>query len=132
MPSAFKPCALGIDSNDEFKREDVESRYSTTKNIVSSLPQSLWPPTLAGWWFTMRGSQRKSHMTLWSCGLARPPRDRLKTYLPYQSVHGHQIWWWLTLKGSPKTLFESLVTWSCKITWQTKTIIFLLPQYLWP
>ena len=35
----------------------VESRPSTTTNIISLLPQCLWPPNLAGWWLTMRSSQ---------------------------------------------------------------------------
>ena len=32
----------------------------------------------------------------------------------------------------PIMLLRRLITWSCKITQQTKTIISSLPQYLWP
>ena len=27
---------------------------------------------------------------------------------------------------------EPLITWSCEILWQTKTITYLIPQWLWP
>ena len=50
------PCALEMNSNGGLRRGHVESWPSTTKNIVSPLPQCLWPPNLAGWWLTMRGS----------------------------------------------------------------------------
>ena len=32
----------------------------------------------------------------------------------------------------PIKVLIPLVTWSCKISWQTKTIIYPLPQCLWP
>ena len=32
----------------------------------------------------------------------------------------------------PIFLLHHLVTWSCKIMWETKTIMPPLPQYLWP
>ena len=38
------PCALEIISNGELKRGHVESCPSTTKNILSTLPQDLSPP----------------------------------------------------------------------------------------
>ena len=49
------PYALEINSNGRFKREDVESCFSTTKNIFS-LPQFLCLPNLTGWQLTMKGS----------------------------------------------------------------------------
>ena len=42
-------CALEISSNEASKRGHVESCPSTTTNIISPLPQCLWPPNLAGW-----------------------------------------------------------------------------------
>ena len=51
------PCALEINRNVGYKREHVEYCSSTTKNIISPLPQCLWSPNLAGWWLTMRSSQ---------------------------------------------------------------------------
>ena len=43
------PCALEINSNGGSKRGHVESDSSITANIISPLPQSLWPPNMAGW-----------------------------------------------------------------------------------
>ena len=41
------PCALEINSNGGSKRGHVESCSSTTTNIISPLPQCLWPPNVA-------------------------------------------------------------------------------------
>ena len=43
------PCALEIDSTGGFKLGHVKSCPSTTKTIISPLPQSLWLANLAGW-----------------------------------------------------------------------------------
>ena len=52
------------------------------------------------------------------------PRDKIKLfYLHYQSVYGHQTW----LDGH---MTWSFIKWSCNITWQTKTVMFPLPQCL--
>ena len=64
-------CALEINSNGGSKRGHVESCSSTTTNIISQLPQCLWPPNVAGWWLTIRGSHPKNYVTLWSRGLAK-------------------------------------------------------------
>ena len=48
MPHAFRPCPLEINNNDRFKREYVESCSSTTKNIITPLPQYPWSPNLPG------------------------------------------------------------------------------------
>ena len=47
------------------------------KTIISSLPQCLWLPYLAGWWITLSGFYRFSH--------ARS-RHKLKTYLYYHII----------------------------------------------
>ena len=44
-----KPYDLEINSNGGLKRGHVQSCLRTTKNIISLLPQCLWPPCLAGW-----------------------------------------------------------------------------------
>ena len=44
---------LKINSNGGLKQQHVESSSSTTKNIVYSLPQYLWPQNLRRWWLTM-------------------------------------------------------------------------------
>ena len=51
--------------------------------IISKLATCLWPPELAGWWLTWRGSYLWSHMV--SRGFARW-RDKLKTHLPYHNA----------------------------------------------
>ena len=56
MLCAFKLCSIEINSNGSLKRGHVESCPSTTKNIISPLPQCLWPSNLAGWWLTMTAS----------------------------------------------------------------------------
>ena len=77
------PCALKINSNGGLKRGHVESCLSTTKDLISPLPQCLWPPNLAGWCLVMRSSYPKNRMTFWPCGYARL-RDKQKSlYLQY-------------------------------------------------
>ena len=49
MLRAFMTRALEINNNDAFKREHVESCPSTTKSIITSLPQCLWPSNLTAW-----------------------------------------------------------------------------------
>ena len=48
MPCAFRPCPSGTNIDRGFNREHVESCSPTTKNIVTLLPQYLWPPNWAG------------------------------------------------------------------------------------
>ena len=38
--------------------------------------------------------------------------------------------WWLIMRGSCPYNHDLLIMWSCKITWQTKFIIFPLPDWL--
>ena len=97
-----------------------------TKTIVSSLLQCLWPPILAGWWLTLRCSYSLCYSILWSRGPERS-RDNKNHYISTATTplaskldRGETY-----LKGVP-------LTWSSKITRQTKTIISPLPQCLWP
>ena len=61
-------------------------------------------------------------------------RDKLKTYLHYQSAYGHQTWQDVTYLNEllPIKSRDPLITWSCKITRHTKIIIAPLQQCLWP
>ena len=54
---AFMPYVSEMNKNDGVLSKYVESCSLTTKNIKPPLPQSLWPPNFADWWFTMRGSR---------------------------------------------------------------------------
>ena len=89
-------------------------------------------PNLAGWWLTLMGFDSWSHMTLWSRGFVKS-RDNLKSYLHYHSDYGHQTWqagespW-----GASPHVTHPLVPLYNEIFWQTKTIMSLLSQYLWP
>ena len=49
---------------------------SQIKTIVSPLPQSLWPPNLAGWWLTLSGFYPWWYSTVWSHCLGGS-RDKL-------------------------------------------------------
>ena len=60
--------------------------------------------------------------------------DKLKPlYFLCRSAYGHQTWqdgnlsWWAPTHKVTKTIN----TWSCKVSWQSKTIISPLPQLLW-
>ena len=70
-------------------------------------------------------------MSLWSRGLVRW-RDNLKSLYPhYRNVCGHETWQagdllWETSTNNVTPTFGHVV----KITWQTKTIISPLPDYL--
>ena len=49
MPCAFRPWSLGINTNGRLKQEHLRSSSSYTKNIISSIPQCIWPQNLVGW-----------------------------------------------------------------------------------
>ena len=138
----------------------VESCSSTTENVIPTLPQCQWLPwgasTHKGTWpfdhVTFRDDMtNKSHyistttvlmatkvgrmltylevlfhisyITLWSGGLVNS-RGKLKNPLP--QCHGHHE---ELLLVKPH---EHLTMWSSEITWQTKTIISLLPLPMQP
>lgn len=71
------------------KRQHMKCCPSTTENIISHLPEYIWPTNLAGWWLSLRGSYQYSRITLSLCDVARS-RDKLKTYLHYHNEYGHQ------------------------------------------
>ena len=60
-----------------------------TKSIISSLPQSLWLPNLAGWWLTLRVERLlliKSYdlLIMWSC--------KIKWQIKSISPQPHWLW----------------------------------------
>ena len=95
---AFMPCPLEVNSNGRFKRENVESFPSITKDLMSPLLQCIGPLNLTGWNLPWRASTINSHdpIIMWSCKFTR----QTKKYLHYQSVYDHQSWqdgyllWW--------------------------------------
>ena len=95
------------------------------ETILSPLPQSLWPPDLAGWWLTLKGVYPKCHSTLCSCVFTRS-RDRLKPlYLFYHSVYGHKTWHGGYIQwGASFHKVKTFITWPCKVMWQVRYVIF--------
>ena len=57
--------------------------------------------------------------------------DKLKPYL-YHSLYGHQTGEDSDLLWGASKSHDALIIWSCKITGQSKTIIFRLPHSFWP
>ena len=83
---------LAIKSHDILIKWSYYKVISQTKIIISSIPQCLWPPNMAGWWVTLSGFHPYSYSTQWQRSLARS-RDKLKPlYLHYYSPYSHQTW----------------------------------------
>ena len=125
------PCALKMNHNGQFK---VEFCPSTTKNIISSLPQCLWQTTWQGGDLPLGPPIRdivwlfdhivlRDHLTNWNYYISITKVDmatklcRTVTYLDVLlSIKSHDL----------------LNRCSCEIMWQTKTITSSRPQYLGP
>ena len=76
----------------------------------------------------------KSHEP-WSRVLTKLHDKIRPLYLHYYSVYRHQTWQDgdLTQRVPTHKVTKPLVTWVCKIAWQTKSIhLFALPQCPWP
>ena len=89
--------------------------------VVSPLPQCLWPPNLTRLGLTMRCFYPWCYSILWWRGPMIPP-------LP-QSKFGTMVTYLDSLLLIEPN--DHIITWFCKIMWQTKTIISSLPPYLW-
>ena len=72
----YLDCILPIKPDDDIITWFCEITWQT-KNIISLLPQWLWPQNLAVWWLTLSNFYPKRHMTVWSSGLVRSC-DKLK------------------------------------------------------
>ena len=103
-----------------------------TDTVISLLTWCLWLLNLAGWQVIMMESSLYSHMALWSHCFTRSCY-KLKPYLHYQNAFGPK-------RGRKMIYLEQILTikshghiimWSCEITWDTKIIIYPLPQCLW-
>ena len=122
------PYALEINSNGRFNGDYVEPWPSTTKSIMSPLPKCLWPTNLTEWWHTMKSYQ--NYMSLWSRGLARL-HDKLNMTIRVAMVTKLcRMITYLDRLLSIKS-HECFILWFFEIMWQTKTLAFLLPAYLW-
>ena len=100
-----------------------------TRNTISLVPEWLWPPNFAaGWQLALMGSKSQRNITVSSRGLARS-RDKLKRlYLHYHSATKLMA----TKPGRIVTIkpHKALIMWSCKVTWQMKTVLFPPPKCL--
>ena len=113
-------------------REHVKSSSSTSKTIISPLPQRLWLLT------------RQDGELLWEATTYKVtwPRDRVvfgdhvtkqnhyipTTTLPMVTKLDRVVHYLEALLS--KIWRDSWITWSSKITWQTKIIISSIPQGL--
>ena len=73
------------------------------------------------------------HLVLWSFGLARSRANKnhiSPTRLPMATKLGRIIRYLIVLL--PIKSLYILISWSCEITWQNKSIISPRPQWLWP
>ena len=124
MPCAFRPCPSGTTIDRGFNREHVESCSPTTKNIVTLLPQYLWPPNWAGSTYLEQLPPIKLLYSLvtWSWKITWQIKTNfistatvsLATKLGRMLIYLEQL-------PSIK-LLNPLVTWSYKIICETKTI----------
>ena len=62
-----------------------------TKSIISPQLQDLWPPNLAGRWFTLKGSY-PCYSTLWSRVLATSSYKLKPLYFYYHNAYGLKTW----------------------------------------
>ena len=88
----------------------------------------------AGWWLSMKGllpiNLPVDHVVWWGHATYKSNRNIFTTTVPMTIRLGRMVTY---LEGLLLIeLLNSLLTWSCKITWQTKIIISLLPQCIRP
>ena len=101
-------------------------------SIISLLPQDLWPPYLAGWWFKVNDHLLQNHVILWSRGQVitwemkksyiststRPMANKLDRVVASDEKM-------LSTKSH-----NPFVTWKQQATWQIKNVISLFPRGL--
>ena len=123
---------LPINSHDPLITWPCEITWQT-KTIISQLPQCQCPPNLTRWWLTRWAPTHnvtrlfglvvfRDHMTNWNHYISN-------TTMPMSDKFGRLV---TDLEGLVRIMLpDPFVTWSCKIMWQTKTIISPPPQCLW-
>ena len=65
------------------------------ENLISSLPQTLWPPNMVGWELMVRGTHLWSHMILWqrnTSSLTRPMAMKIGNLVTYGEVNAPRKW----------------------------------------
>ena len=104
-----------------------------TKTITSVLHQYLLSLNLVKWWLTLYCPHR---YCLWSFDhvVLRDHKTNYNHYIhtttEYRVTKFFKIVIYLEQLLCIK-LLDPLITWFCKITWQTKTIVSTLPQCPW-
>ena len=103
-----------------------------TKTIISPPPQCWRLSTMSGWSLILRVSY-PCYSILWLRSLARSSHKLRPLYLHNHEAYGHQSWQRCGLPWGVPThnIYDFLITWLCKITWQNKNVL-PLPQRLWP
>ena len=100
---------------------DLETSRDKLKSLAP-LSQCLCPRNLVGWW-------PKCYTKLWSRRLAKPHENHYicTARVPMASKLGGMV----TDLERPLTIksFYTFTTWSCKVTWQRKIIIYNQSTY---
>ena len=98
------------------------SQYGGSRRWVPLFPRYLCKNWYKNWYFYFH---KTNDHHIWRAGTS----TGFDSYLHYQSVYGHQTWQDGTLLDGLLSLkpHDTLITWSCKITWPTKIIISPLP-----
>ena len=123
QPSGTPTCNITLPFGHVVLKDDETNEKHIS---ITTMPMTIKPAEV---WLTMKSSYQQSHMTFKSRGLVRL-RDKLKSlYLHFYNVYGHKAWHDGDLTWTASHDFK--ITWSCKITWQTKFIIYQTLQCLW-
>ena len=94
--------------------------------VISLLQQGLRQLNLVGWWLTMRSFQPQICTTLWTTWPLINQKHISTTSIRMATTPGRVVTYNEKLK-----VRRPLSMWSCKVTWQSKYIIFPLTQWLW-
>ena len=123
--------ANAINSNGRSKQGHVESCRSTTKYIISSLSQCLWPAKLTGCWLALRGLCPSNYMITWSHNITWQTKTITcpQATVLVTTKLGRIVTYFKELQTIKS--YNALIMWSCKVLWQMIITISLLPVYLW-
>ena len=90
-------------------------------NILSPLPQCLWPPNLALWWYTMR-----SYKVTWcynSCEVTQQIKCVISPFPTYMER------WWITMGLPSIKPHNSLNLWLQEVAWQINIKLYCHNAY---
>ena len=129
IPFAFMSCALEINSNDSLarSRDKLKPLYI---HYQSGNGYQTWQNGDLPW-------RAHTHKVTQALG-QRVLQDHVTNYkncistttVPVATKHGRILTYFEKLL--PIELHDPLITWSCRVTWQTKFNISSLPGFLWP